>query len=154
MPQKNKIEKELRKLIKKWQALLQLHEWKILSETKNLEYDNARVNWNRKYREALITCDPDAEDMERETIHELLHVLFADMLQGIDVFVKSYIKDEGALELIKTQIDIEEHRIIEKLTALLQTISGLERRRDETISVQHKRQGKKMGRKFPKKSSR
>lgn len=136
---KKEIENKLKKLIKKWQALLQLSEWKILYEVKNMESYNATVYPYRKYREALITCDPDAEDLEREAIHELLHVLFADMLQGIELFIKSYIKDSGALELIKTQMDIEEHRVVEKLTILMQTITDLERKTSQLSS--HKRKG-------------
>ena len=148
-------------LIKKWQTLLQLNEWTIESYIEELDGKNSIIQWHGKTHWASITVSPDIEDLEKGIIHELSHLLFADWYDNVDMITRSFIKDESVLKCLRDIHDKEEHRVTERLVTTLYFLGGKDRTRKiwkgekndkKSISVQHKRKSKKMGRRFSKKS--
>lgn len=94
---------------RKWQVTLGLTDWTLTFKTTQGDGEHeADVGYNCETRQATITYYKgvdDAAKAERVALHEMLHVLLADMLQ------------QAARRACDTHVDVarEEHRVIERL---------------------------------------
>lgn len=82
-------EDELRSLCAEWQETLRLQDWDInvwIVRARDIDNASARVHWRQSTRDARISVqhpsDFEAEpgheqDMERDLVHELLHLHFS-----------------------------------------------------------------------------
>ena len=94
----------------KWQRTLGLTEWEIKFYHKTVEETNAESRPNITSRQAYLTLSKLKEkevDIEFLALHEMLHVMFANMTY----YAREMIKEDIVGE--------EEHMIINKLTHAL-----------------------------------
>lgn len=103
-----------RKACLKWQQLLGLGDWRLMFELdrESSAELHARVLYNVANRAAkLIYCTRSETDqsVERQALHEMLHLLTADMLE-----LAGDRADGSHADVVK-----EEHRVIERLLKVL-----------------------------------
>jgi hypothetical protein len=105
---------------KKYIKLYKLFGWKITYRIRLTPFskDEALIDCDINTREAVITLYKhnrySARDIESAAFHEITHLLFADLLDEIEVALR------GLRGLIsKFKIRRKEHDIIEKLEAVL-----------------------------------
>lgn len=103
-----------RKACLKWQQLLGLQDWRLMFELDRTSAAdlNARVLYNVRTRAAkLVYCAKSntEQSIERLALHEMLHLLVADMLE-----LAGERGDGSHPEVVK-----EEHRLVERLLKVL-----------------------------------
>lgn len=96
---------------RKWQARFGLTDWAIVYKTAEKDAEHfGYVHYNWDSRRAIITLVKDADgDVEAIALHEMLHVLLADLLATVAQRASDTHPDVGR----------EEHRVIERLMAVL-----------------------------------
>jgi hypothetical protein len=94
---------------RKWQVTLGLTDWTLHFKTAKADgAHEAMVEYNGENRHATITFFVGVKDAlvaERVALHEMLHVLFADMLT-----IAAKRASDGHADVL-----LEEHRVIERL---------------------------------------
>lgn len=94
---------------RKWQVTLGLTDWTLHFKTAPADGTHeALVEYNGENRHATITYFTKVQDAlvpERVALHEMLHVLFADMLE-----IAARRASDGHADVAR-----EEHRVIERL---------------------------------------
>jgi hypothetical protein len=89
--------KQVRPILRKWQRLLCLNQWKIrvqfgdLKSESNEQLDGC-ICWSGEYRDAFISIHKDAlpADLESTVIHELCHLLLEGHLSAPRDYNSSY----------------------------------------------------------------
>lgn len=100
------------KACRKWQTKLGLTDWSIAFSVGKTHPDNvADVAYDGPSRHATVTSytAPTNANPERVALHEMLHLLFADMLRAA--------AQRGEFH---QDVVLEEHRAIERLTKILE----------------------------------
>lgn len=134
-------DKQLLKLIEKWQKRLGLERWRINVDFDSpvSDSDNMQISRSKTYDDATITLNPEwrtwgSLKIEQLVIHELLHLVHRDIDYVMYELVDGQVSP-ASYEVIRKAYEFADEKAIDRMAHILITMEVISQTQQEKISA-------------------